>query len=61
MTSGTLRTLLRPASVVQKQGVQSQGRDERVPESSARGMAGAMVGTVGHVMRTGEGEQRLGN
>lgn len=61
VTGGTLRTLLGPASVVQKQGVQSRGRDERVPERCAGEMAGAMVGTVGHVMRAGEREQRFGN
>lgn len=37
VTGGTLRTLLGPASVVQKQGVQSWGRDERIPERCAGG------------------------
>lgn len=59
VTGGTLRTLLGPASVVQKQGVQSRGRDKRVPERCA-GEDGR--GHGGHcVMRAGEGERRFGN
>lgn len=59
VTGGTLRTLLGPASVVQKHGVQSWGRDERIPERCAGGNGRGHGGHRGPCDESRRGESGL--